>query len=237
MNEWYELTFRSGYAIMHNFVANWVLREIDSDAEGITMMNVPVKSTEYLADEFAFAMGLLSFFVNIMYFVPLYRLSYRIVNEKESRARESMKMMGMTDTSYWLSWFSYHLFYVTVVSFVSTILLKAGVVQYTSFGYCFAFLWVFGMSLFGYSMVLCPLFDSARAAGSATVFIYYFSGYFDVLVANYNTDYSIRLLCSIFPPVALYRTSEGFSKFESSGYGVNSETSAISYYNYVYNDG
>jgi hypothetical protein len=42
-------------------------------------------------------------------FVPvLYNTVYRIVKEKESKTRESMKMMGLTDTSYWMSWFVFY---------------------------------------------------------------------------------------------------------------------------------
>jgi len=43
-----------------------------------------------------------------MYIPPLYRTVYRIVVEKETKVKESMKMMGMTDFSYWLSWLAYY---------------------------------------------------------------------------------------------------------------------------------
>jgi len=55
----------------------------------------------------------------LMFIVPLYRLVYRIVNEKETRARESMKMMGLTDMSYWLSWFTYYLLTITLIALLS----------------------------------------------------------------------------------------------------------------------
>jgi hypothetical protein len=31
-----------------------------------------------------------------------------MVSEKESKARESMKMMGLVDFSYWLSWWTHY---------------------------------------------------------------------------------------------------------------------------------
>jgi len=45
----------------------------------------------------------------LMMYVPLlYNTVYRIVKERESKSRESMKMMGLTDTPYWLSWFVFY---------------------------------------------------------------------------------------------------------------------------------
>jgi hypothetical protein len=35
----------------------------------------------------------------------MYRTVYRIVFEKVTRAKESMRIMGMTDLPYWASWF------------------------------------------------------------------------------------------------------------------------------------
>lgn len=66
----------------------------------------------------------LAFFVLIMYIPPLYRTVYRIVQEKESRVKESMKMMGLTDTAYWASWFTYYTTVNFLVSFLSWFMLN-----------------------------------------------------------------------------------------------------------------
>jgi arabinogalactan endo-1,4-beta-galactosidase len=41
----------------------------------------------------------------LMYIPIMYRTVYRIVFEKVTRAKESMRIMGMTDLPYWASWF------------------------------------------------------------------------------------------------------------------------------------
>ena len=42
----------------------------------------------------------------LLCYVPLlYRTVYRIVFEKVTKAKESMRIMGMSDFSYWTSWF------------------------------------------------------------------------------------------------------------------------------------
>ena len=55
----------------------------------------------------------LVFFMLLMYIPAIYRTVYRIVAEKSSKAKESMRMMGMKDFSYWSSWFVYY----TLVNF------------------------------------------------------------------------------------------------------------------------
>ena len=79
-----------------------------------------------------------------MYIPPLYRTVFRIVAEKESKVKESMRMMGMTDLSYWLSWFFY---YSTINFFVSTfswIILIYGVFKFSNGFLVWLILWMFG---------------------------------------------------------------------------------------------
>jgi ATP-binding cassette subfamily A (ABC1) protein 3 len=66
--------------------------------------------------------------MQLIYILPVYRMLQRIVSEKESRARESMKMMGLGDMAYWLSWFTYYMVIVTVISTLSTIILAINVI-------------------------------------------------------------------------------------------------------------
>ena len=48
----------------------------------------------------------LSFFTVVLYIPLLYRMVYRVVQEKQSRVREAMQLMGMNNLSYWLSWYT-----------------------------------------------------------------------------------------------------------------------------------
>jgi len=126
----------------------------------------PIKTGDSVEDDFAAVFGLISFFITLMYLIPVYRITFRIVSEKESRARESMKMMGLKDSSYWLSWFTYYLLLVTTISAVITIVLSnAGVTKYSDGFLFFIFLWLFGMSLFGIVMMTQAFFHKARTAG------------------------------------------------------------------------
>lgn len=111
-----------------------------------------MKVSSYLKDDFGRVLDLLSFFLFLTYIVPLYRITYRIVNEKETRARESMKMMGLTDSSYWLSWATFYALIVTLISFIIVYQLKP--VVKTDQKLLFLLVWIYGMSLFGYALIV-----------------------------------------------------------------------------------
>jgi hypothetical protein len=40
-----------------------------------------------------------------IYLIPFYYLTSKIASEKESKSREGMKMMGLDDSTFFLSWF------------------------------------------------------------------------------------------------------------------------------------
>ena len=136
---------------MQNWVANSVLRaKTNNTNASIAFTLVPEKTDSYIKDDFeAIMSGMLPFFMLLVYILPVYRLISFIVSEKESRARESMKMMGLTDLSYWLSWACYYFIVVTIITGLVIGILSINVLKYSNRGLVFLFFWVFGLSLFG----------------------------------------------------------------------------------------
>lgn len=90
----------------------------------------------------------------LIYILPMYRLISMIVSEKESKARESMKMMGLNDFSYWLSWWIYYIVITTVISGLCIGVLSINVLKYSNKGLVFLIFWVYGNSLFGLAVFL-----------------------------------------------------------------------------------
>jgi hypothetical protein len=56
------------------------------------------------------------FFFMCVYLLPLYYMVSRLSEEKESKAREGMKMMGLRDHSYYVAWAIFLGFLVTLMS-------------------------------------------------------------------------------------------------------------------------
>lgn len=80
---------------------------------------------------------------------PVYTTVYNLVKEKEQRSKESMRMMGMSDLSYWLSWFAFYTLQTTIIAFIGWICLCINVIKDGGAGYIFVYMWLFGISVFG----------------------------------------------------------------------------------------
>lgn len=63
----------------------------------------------------------------LLYVLPVYNMVFFIVKEKEYRAKESMRMMGLSDTPYWLSWWVYYTLINTVTAFLAWLVLSINV--------------------------------------------------------------------------------------------------------------
>ena len=114
------------------------------------MMITPEEANSAVIDEFGQLLGsLLPFFMLIMYIPIIYNLIFIMVDEKESKVKESMRIMGMTDLPYWLSFFVYYLTIITVSNTFAWAILCINVIQYSSKGYIWLFFWLYGISVFG----------------------------------------------------------------------------------------
>jgi len=93
--------------------------------------------------------GILPLFLLLAYMVPVYNMVGLIVQEKDSKAKESMRMMGITDLPYWLSWFVYYTIINTLISTFAFAILSINVFTNSSYGYVWLYLWLYGMAIFG----------------------------------------------------------------------------------------
>ena len=59
----------------------------------------------------------------LIFIPPVYNMIFLLVKEKESRIKESMRMMGMRDSAYWLSWYVYYTLVSTLIVFLAWLVL------------------------------------------------------------------------------------------------------------------
>jgi ATP-binding cassette subfamily A (ABC1) protein 3 len=95
-----------------------------------------------------------------------------------------MKMMGLTDFSYWSSWFTYYFLVVTIISIVCTIILSFNVVKYSNRPLIFLLFWLYGMSLFGLIAFFSSIFSNSRVGAIAGTLIYFGSSFIDRIVSD-----------------------------------------------------
>jgi len=158
-------------------------------------------------DPFSKALKLiLPAFLLIAFIPPIYDMVFRIVKERENRAKESMRIMGMTDLPYWMSWFVYYTFINTMLSTLAWISLLFNVINWSNPVYIWLFFWLYGQAVFGQVVFLQSLFTSSKYAGIVSTVVYFGIGLFANFLLNANPYASrgIKLTASLIPQVSLF---------------------------------
>lgn len=88
-------------------------------------------------------------FVIIIYTLPYMYLIQRAVEEKQTKTRESMRMMGMKDSAYFTSWFIVYFFQITIISVIMTLGTYFTVFKKANIAMIFFMFWLYGISTFG----------------------------------------------------------------------------------------
>ena len=91
--------------------------------------------------------GGMNFFTVLPLLLLFLRFIYKVIEEKEKKIREGMKMMGMTNSSFYLSWITTYLIIFTLTVFGSTIFQKIIVFKESNFFLIFITFWCFGLVL------------------------------------------------------------------------------------------
>ena len=68
----------------------------------------------------------------ISYIVPFTRLVNKLVSEKETKVKESMKMMGMVDSAFWMSYLITYFTIFTILAFLITAIGSTTVFEYSN---------------------------------------------------------------------------------------------------------
>ncbi|KAH0625882.1 hypothetical protein JD844_034237 [Phrynosoma platyrhinos] len=128
-----------------------------------------------------------------------------VVHEKEARLKETMKIMGLSSATLWLSWF-----------------LSRDILPYSDPAVVFFFLGTFAVATISQCFLISTFFSRANLA-SACGGIIYFSFYLPYVLCVAWRDhitFPLRLLASLLSPVAFGFGCEYFSLYEEQGVGI-----------------
>ena len=117
--------------------------------------------------------NLLPLFLLLSFIPPIYNMTFKIVREKESRTKETMRIMGMTDLPYWLSWFVFYTFVNTIVTTLCWGVLMINCITYSQPFYIWIFFWLYGEAVFGQIIFLQSLFSGSKYAGIVATVLYF----------------------------------------------------------------
>jgi len=128
------------------------------------------------------------FFMMIIMLIPFYYLTSKISAEKESKAREGMKMMGLTDDMYFLSLFIFFLAICTVTSFIVAIMAGVWIFKNNDGSLFFFFTLFYSMSFFGTAFVIVSILPTKRSSSVAATLFHIISYYVSLAMWDPTTS-------------------------------------------------
>jgi hypothetical protein len=150
-----------GVVAMQSITANTVLkRKSGKNDASITAVLSPFKDDGVWTDTFSVIMEKTVHYICLLAFIPLlFRQVYRVVSEKENRAKEVMFMMNLDQKVYWFSWYAWW----TVSNLImcvgmTSILVFGNAFPNTNWTLLFTIFFVYGQAIFAYMIIAQTLF-------------------------------------------------------------------------------
>ncbi|XP_014442641.1 ATP-binding cassette sub-family A member 5 isoform X2 [Tupaia chinensis] len=118
-----------------------------------------------------------------------YFLAIHIVAEKEKKIKEFLKIMGLHDTAFWLSWVLLYTSLIFLMSLLMAVIATASLLfpQSSSF-VIFLLFFLYGLSSVFFALMLTPLFKKSKHVGIVEFFVtvaFGFVGLLIVLMENF----------------------------------------------------
>jgi len=162
----------------------------------------------------------LGLFLVIAFMWPFSRMVRNMVEEKEKKLAEGMKMMGLRNSAFWMSWVVTYLVGFTLVCILVIVVSKGSLFKYSDGGLLFWFFFSFCLSLISLACLVTTFFSRAKTAGTLSPFVL-LAGYLPYFgVSDPTKSLGAKGAACIFSPVALSLGANGIVSFEGVFIGM-----------------
>ncbi|XP_061884457.1 phospholipid-transporting ATPase ABCA1-like isoform X2 [Entelurus aequoreus] len=165
----------------------------------------------------------LPLFMTLAWLYSVAMIIKSVVCEKETRLKETMKIMGLNTETLWLGWFISSLVPFLFSAVLLIVILKLGdILPYSNPAVVLFFLSAFATATIMQCFLISTLFSKANLAAACGGLIY-FSLYLPYVLCvawidSLNT--TLKVLASFLSPVAFGFGCEYFSQYEEQGIGI-----------------
>ena len=177
------------------------------------------------------AVGLLPFAMIVAFLYPYFYVTGFIVNEKASKIKEGLKMMGSSTIVYWSSIYIYFGIKFFIVAFLCTIMSRIGnLFSYSDFGIIFVWYLLFLWTLLTSSVLTSTFFDNPKTASMIAIVILFSLYILYPVFETMNKESSANAFCLIGPACFSFSV-EHLAHFEVENIGLKHDTITQSYKN------
>ena len=227
----------SGYIYIMKLINEYILAE-ETDTYGktneakIDMAMIALPYENYRSDPFSAVIGyFIPFFMVIAYMCPLCLYVYRMVGEKENKSKEGMKIMGLSEGTYFLSYFIQYVIITFIDSLINTFFMSLLFPHIPSI-FLFIILFLWALDIFGLIFFFQSFIDKTRVALILSLLIYFVMFFLSMACMDENSKKVLKIVLSIFPPVSLELGIVLIGKFQSHFKDFHYSDYAETYTNY-----
>ena len=131
-----------------------------------------------------------------------------------------MKMMGLRDSAYWLSFGIYTFILNLIISIISLILLYAGnAIEYSHWSLLLFLFLLYGLAIFGFALLVASFFSKVRIAAIVGIMLFFVTYFVSENITVEKEAY--KVLLSFFPTSALNFGIKTLVEYEKSKEGLN----------------
>ena len=160
----------------------------------------------------------------MMYMYPTFAMIATFIEEKESRVREGLRMMGVQNMSLILSWYILHFFLFLVLNVILMVFTSQSIFEYSSASLILVFLQLYSCSAIAFAYMIHTFFDKARTGAivGALVFnccYFVYASTFDISAGNLRPGGSLSV-CLLSPAAFSFGISL-LALYEEAGVGAH----------------
>ena len=207
---------KSGYTYILKLINEYILKQETDDSEAqidFSMIALPYEN--YRSDPFSLVIGyFIPFFMVIAYMCPLCLYVYRMVGEKENKSKEGMKIMGLSEGTYFLSYFLQYMVISLIDSIINTFFMALLFSRIPSI-LLFVILFLWALDIFGPIFFFQSFIDKTRVALILSLLIYFVMFFISMACMDEDSNKTLKIILSIFPPVSLELGIVLIGKFQS----------------------
>ena len=211
----YSIYQYSAYSYMMRIVNQYILRkELKNNSSELNYAIIPMRYIDYKQDIYGETLGfIITIIIVVAYMSPLSLYIYRIVGEKETKIKETMKIMGLGEIEYFLSYFIQYFIISIFVSLINSLLFKI-TFEHIPLHFLYFLLLLWSLDVFALVYFFKSFIDKKRIALILSLVIYFIMYCISLFCVFGKKSLALKVILSIFPPVGLNIGILLFSKFE-----------------------
>lgn len=222
--------YRSGYLTWQRTINEFVYESAGGSCpamiqNGSSVWSMPMPTAPWSRNSFyGDALGLAGYILWISMLFPFSRLVKQMVEEKESKMKETLTIIGVRPWAYMSSWLIVALTSFMIVAVLTTLTVSWTVFQYTSFWLLLAWLVLTGAALVGFGFFLAACISRTKVAAVVAPVGLFTSmmPWFIFYGVNEDVYPAAKRLLSLLPGTAFGLGADVLLGYEFTGQGVNS---------------